>query len=301
MNAMDMFRPTPEANLQRPFNLGRVFYVDNGITGNSDSNEGTDPNHPLKKVQAGIDKCTDNQGDYVMVLDCYREDTAKITFDSATTHVIGLSTPASWKWTVLDNATTDLIQLSGNYMEIAGFAMCTTGKDLIHVTASGGGFCWLHDLALGVASGTTVNAIEFDGGDSFTNSLIENCSFGLTQTTLSGYGIIGVGIQYTVRNCTFKQIGTGCINITAPTGGGGNIYNNRFFALVGSSEAAGWAVNLGSGTDGWLVCHNWAAQAADASGNNPYKDTSTGNASTCENGWADNYDGSALTAGPDVS
>lgn len=302
MNAMDMFRPGPEANLQRPFNLGRVFYVDNGITGNSDSQEGTDPNHPLKTLQAGIDKCTDDQGDYVMVLDCYAEDTPPILFNSATTHVIGLSLPGSWGWTVLVESANDLITLSGNYMEIAGLSLAPTGKDAIHVSTSAGAYCWLHNLNFGVAAGTVVNGIEFDGTSAFTNSLVEDCFFGLTPTTLSAYGIKGNGIQYTVRNCVFKQIGTAAIYIVGTQGGGGNIYNNIFYANIASAESAGWAVYLyGTGCEGWMICNNWAAQTGTSQGNNPYKDTSTGSATTNKNGWACNYDGAALVSDPDYS
>jgi len=301
MNAMDMFRPVPALNLQRPSALGKVFYVDSDGTHKSDSNEGTDPDHPLITLQAGINKATDNNGDYVMVLDCYNSDTPPILFNSATTHVIGLATPASWGWTALAESS-DLITLSGNYMEFAGFSLCPAAADAIHVSDNAGGYCWLHNLNFGVASGTLVNGIEFDGTSAFTNSLVEDCSFGLTQSTISGDAITGNGIQYTVRNCTFKQVATYCIEVVGTQGGGGNIYNNRFYANIGSSEAHGWAIYLnGTGCEGWMVCHNWAAQAADASGNNPYKDTSTGNASTCKNGWADNYDGSALTAGPQVT
>lgn len=297
----EMFRPWAELTNKRPFNMGRVYYVDNGLSGMSDSNEGTDPNHPLQTLQQGIDNCVDDQGDYVMVLDCYNADTPPILLNCATAHVIGMSLPTSRGWNVLDE-TTDLITLSGAFTELAGFFMSTTANDIIHVSTQAGGYCWIHHNGFGCAHGTTVNAIEFDGTGAFTNSLVEDCFFGLSQSTLSGYGIKGNGIQYTVRNCVFKQIGTAAIYITGTYGGGGNIYNNIFFAQIGSAESAGWAIYLyGVGTEGWMICNNWAAQTATTQGNNPYKDTSTGNATTNKNGWACNYDGSALVAAPDYS
>ena len=296
MNAMDMFRPTPEANLQRPFNLGRVFYVDNGIATASDSNEGTDPNHPLAKVQAGIDKCTDNQGDYVMVLDCYQEDTSTILLNSATSHVIGLSTPASAGWTVLDGQSNDLITLSGNYMEFAGFSLIATGKDAIHVSTGAGGYCWLHNLNFATHAGTLVNGIEFDGTSAFTNSLVEDCYFGCTVTSLSGTAITGNGIFYTVRNCMFRRCGTKCINVSAPETGGGWILHNYFDSRRQDSDPAGWAITLGSANANQMVAENYASHCGGGTegGNNPYLDDSAAtdpnvaNNAWCMNYWGDN-------------
>ena len=294
MNAMDMFRPTPESNLQRPFNLGRVFYVDNGAAGASDSQEGTDPNHPLKKLQVAIDKCTDDQGDYVMVLDCYAEDTPPILFNSATTHVIGMSLPCSWGWTVLVESASDLITLSGNYMEIAGLSLAPTGKDAIHVSSSAGAYSWIHHCNFGAAAGTTVNAIEFDGTSAFTNSMIEDCFFGLTNSSMSGYAITGNGIQYTVRNCFFKNITTKCINISAPQGGGGYLIRNFFFDSLDLTPPLGWAITLGTGNAGWLICDNHASTTGEATGNNPYEDNSNSASTTQKNGWCMNYWGDAV-------
>jgi len=51
---------------------------------------------------------------------------------------------------------------------------------------------------------------------------------------------------------------------------------------------------------GCLVSHNFASQTGDATGNNPYRDLSTGVLATCLNGWVANYAGHTLSAGPAV-
>lgn len=270
---------------------GKSFYVD---TAGADTNGGLSPDDPLLTLQAAIDKCTDDAGDYVFVLDCYASDTPPILFNSATSHVIGLSLPTSWGWAALVESADDLITLSGNYMEIAGFSLAPTGKDAIHVSTSAGAFCWLHNLNFGAAAGTTVNAIEFDGTSAFTNSLIEDCFFGLTTSSISGYAITGNGIQYTVRKCFFKNCNTKCINSTAPQGGGGYIHNNMFFDSIDNSPPAGWAITLDTGNAGWLVTNNVATTAGLATGNNPYEDNSSGASATQKNGWGFNYHGITL-------
>lgn len=172
---------------------GNTYYVDNGATNAGDDNEGLDVNYPLETIDGALAKCTNDNDDYVIVLDCYDADTYPISLDIARCHVIGLSNPTPWSWAVLSGGGDDVFNFAANYVELAGFN-------------------------------------------------------------------------------------------------------------IASAEAAGWAVYLnGTGCEGWMVCHNWAAQTATSQGNNPYKDTSTGSATTNKNGWADNYDGSALVAAPDYS
>ena len=174
-------------------------------------------------------------------------------------------------------------------MEIAGFALNPLLKDAIHVSSAAGGYCWLHDLSFGAFGGTVVNAIEFDGTSAFTNSLVEDCFFGLTNTTISGYAIHGNGIQYTVRNCFFKNCTTKCINSTAPQGGGGYIHQNYFFDSLDNSPPLGWAITLGTGNAGWLVTHNFASTTGEGTGNNPFEDNSNSASTTQKNGWSMNY------------
>ena len=293
MGYPDFFRPEPSSIFQRPNIFGKTFFVDSSA--GDANNEGTDPNFPLTTLQAGIDKCTDDNGDYVIVLDCYAEDTPPILLNSATTHVIGMSMPASWGWCVLVESANDLFTLSGNYTELAGFSLAPTAKDAIHVSTSAGAYSWLHHLNFGCAAGTTVNGIEFDGTSAFTNSLVEDCFFGCTTTSLSGYGIHGNGIFYTVRNCFFKNCNTKCINITSPDTGGGYIHNNMFYDDIANSPPKGWAITLAAGSTDWLVTNNVASTAGLDTGNNPYLDNSTAANTTLRNGWGNNTWGDNLT------
>lgn len=286
---IDMFRPVLGLGVHRPAAMGRVFYVDTYGARVSDSNEGTDPDHPLSTLQAGIDKCTDDQGDYVIVLDCYEADTEPILLNSGCCHVIGLSLPSSAGYTALNGGGTDLFRISANYVELAGFTMISASADGIHFY-SNIGYAWIHHCNFATNAASLVNAIEADSTYG-THSMIEDNCFGFEAGNITGDGITGGLCQSVIRRNTFRNIAGTCLNLTCTTNAGGEIYGNYFYAAIASAEAKGWAIKLPLNSDGWLVMDNYASQTGDATGNNPFTDASTGTLATCMNGWSHNYAG----------
>ena len=79
----------------------------------------------------------------------------------------------------------------------------------------------------------------------------------------------------------------------------GAILGNMFFSLIATALGEGWAIDIAT-TNG-LIMGNKAAAAGNDAGNNPYKDRSSDSVATMKNGWADNFDGPALSAGPGTS
>ena len=286
MIPINMFRPTPESTLQRPFNLGRVFYVDNGATHTSDSNEGTDPNHPLTKVQAGIDKCTDDQGDYVFVLDCYNSDSVPIEVNSGCAHIIGMSLPANWGWTVLAGTSDDVFEVSTHYNEIAGFSMIGASK--IGVDLQSCSFFWIHHCNFAVGAGAIAYGIRATTGTP-SEGLIEECNFGKLLTSITTNGIDGALTSVNIRRNTFRQIAGDCISINIANVG--CIYENYFANVIADTPSDGWAIQLGSGCTNGLIMNNYASTTGNKTGNNPYKDSSTANVATLTNAWAYNHAG----------
>lgn len=290
MRPIDMLRPTPESNLQRPFNLGRVFYVDNGATHTSDSNEGTDPNHPLTKVQAGIDKCTDDQGDYVFVLDCYNSDSVPIEVNSGCAHIIGMSVPANWGWTVLAGTSDDVFEVSSHYNEIAGFSMI--GATKIGIDLQSCSFFWIHHCNFAVGAGALAYGVRATTGTP-SEGLIEDCNFGKLLTSLTTDGIQGALTSVNIvnnyfRNCAGKGINIDIANI-------GSIVGNYFAHPASANPDDGWAITLGSGSSNGLIMDNYAAECGDGSGEDPFHDFSSGAVASLLNAWAGNYFGNAIT------
>jgi len=116
--------PLPGRTQQRPFQLGRVFYVDTYGTNVDDSGEGDDPNHPLQKIVTAIGKCEANRGDFVFVNDVWSEDTEPIVVNKAKIHLIGISvSPVPMFVVVTPTGDTAVFQIptAGQHVEIAGF------------------------------------------------------------------------------------------------------------------------------------------------------------------------------------
>lgn len=286
MRPIDFFRPQAGLDLQRPFNLGRVFYVDNGLTGYSDNHEGTDPDFPLETLQAGIDKCTDNQGDYVMVLDCYNADTYPIEVNSATSHIIGMSLPTNLNWTSLDGGGEDVFEVSSNYNEIAGFSMISAGD--IGVDLQSCSFFWIHHNNFAVGALSLAYGIRATTGTP-SEGLIEDNAFGKLLTCITTNGIDGALTSVDIRRNTFRQIAGVCINLDIANIG--CIYENYFANVIADTPSDGWAILLGTGCTNGLIMNNYASTSGNKTGNNPYSDTSTNNIATLKNAWSYNHAG----------
>lgn len=286
----EMFRPWSELTIQRPFNMGKVFYVDNGATHTSDSNEGTDPNHPLTKVQAGIDKCTDDQGDYVFVLDCYNSDTVPIEVNSGCAHIIGMSLPANWQWTVLAGTSDDVFEVTSHYNEIAGFSMLSATYNGIDLQSCS--FFWIHHCNFAVGSGALGYGIRATTGTP-SEGLIEDCRFGKLSTSITTNGIEGALTSTDIRNCSFRN--NAGIGINLNIANIGLIAGNYFYEVYTPTPSTGWAITLGSGCTNGLIMNNFASNTANGTGGGqPYKDNSAASEGTCLNGWAGNYWGQTV-------
>ena len=124
MDYRDFTLPVPGLDVRRPWNLGRVIYVDAYATHVSDTNEGNDPNHPLKTMAAAMLKATANQNDYIIVLDAWSEDTEPIVVNKARTHLIGVNTGPIPQFVVATPSSDTAefqIPTAGQQCEIAGF------------------------------------------------------------------------------------------------------------------------------------------------------------------------------------
>lgn len=266
--------------------MGNTYYVDNGATNTGDDNEGTDASYPLETIDGALAKCTDDNDDYIIVLDCWDADTYPISLDVSLCHVIGLSMPNPWGWATLSGGGTDVFRFAENYIELAGFNLVSVGADGIHMYANKG-YYWLHNLNFAVAAASIENAIEFDSTYG-TNSLIEECTFGATASHVTGYGITGGAHQVVIRNNVFMQCDTIAINITSSPNTG-KIYGNLIATI---DDVNGEAISLAAGVSGFMVCENRAMNGMLSAGYtyNPYRDLAANTA----NHWGMNYRGNTV-------
>lgn len=270
--------------------MGKKFHV-NGLTG-SDGYSGENKNNPLKKIATALAKCVNDRDDYIIVHDCWDQDTYPITISKSRVHIIGVSVPSMNLYTQLQGGTKDIFTLNANYVEIAGFGFVSVGASGIVSGAAVPSYGWIHDCTFATAALSLLNGISLSGGQ-MGNMLIENNFFG---TNITNDGITGQLVNSIIRNNIFRGIAAKCLNL-----GGveiGAILNNYFFSPVAEALTHGWAIDLAAGANGGIIAGNKAATsgATDAA-KNPYRDLS-GVAAAMLNGWADNFDGPALSAAP---
>lgn len=311
MTRITEFGPQQTLAVKRPPALGRVFYVQ-GFTG-LNTNNGIDPGTPFQTIAYALTQCVADRNDYIVVLDAWQE-AMPIDINITRVHIIGMGVSPNHPFVML-NAAADTaiftVTALANNCEIAGFDL---GGGATHAAIENPGGTpmglYIHDCIFGhsFAGNTPQDGIRIDVNA--TNIRIEDCIF-LGNEAEGGGTLTRDSIRWTsggdplggsIKGNIFTGIPGIAINIVAvaANSGGFIIVKNKFMAEIADAKAAGWAITLNATVKGSLVGHNMASQTGDDTGNNPYRDLTTGVLATCLNGWVANYAGNALSPGPAV-
>ena len=256
--------------------VGTVYFV-HGFNGD-DTNDGLTRDKPFLTIRHALDQCVADHDDYIMVLDCWQQETFPISIDVSRVHIIGVD-KENGKLPRM-NAPTDtaIFTLDADYCEIANLSLNGgVGHAAIEIgslvgDAGGRGAirgCWFGVTGAGLY-GIYVPA-TFDAPE----MLIEKCRFGIGLTS-DGIQVAGNMTRSVIKKCLFRA---GAIGINVPSHmNNGWILSNRF---VCSSVLAGTAITL-TNTDSIFVDDNRAQIGKTAMGVIPYVDGGT-------NHWGVNY------------
>lgn len=293
-----------------PVGAGHVFWVDgfNGL----DTNPGTTPTLPFQTITYALTQCVNDRNDYIMVLDAWQEPAA-VAINVTRVHIIGLGNylrPNSNHPFVMLNAAADhaifTVSALSNNCEIAGFSL---GGGATHAGIENPGGTpmglHIHDCVFGhqFAGNTPQDGIRVDLNT--TNIRIERCTFLGADAGSKVDGLItrdGIRLQCAgdprggmIKDNRIMGIPGVGINLNAPfEDGAWIIEDNHFYMPIVDAAPAGWAITLQANVAGCMVNNNHAKQTGDGTGNNPYRDLSTGVLATCKNGWGMNYSGPAV-------
>ena len=121
---------------------GNVYFVDSGATGASDSNDGLRPDrgHALATLDGAINKCTADNGDFIILMPGHAESATAIAADTAGVTIIGVGYGEAMPTITGTTAAADLIDVTADSVviknvKLVGGASGTTA--LIDVTADG--------------------------------------------------------------------------------------------------------------------------------------------------------------------
>jgi hypothetical protein len=291
------FRPE-QSIVNRPPGLGRVFFVsaagDNG-------NNGVDPGTPFQTITYALTQCTTGNHDYIIVMNNTSavEPAFPIDIDIDFLHIIGywgMPYPSPTLAATDDNPTFRLVDGS-TWIEIGGIDFgggATNGCIQIGSGAGNTSYCWIHDCSFGYDASTAQDGIRWLATHADAQTFVEDCIFGagLTRDCLRLDGNNTRGI---FRRNMFRDIQGIGINVNVNGADLGGIFNNTFSVPIADAAAAGWAITfvLGAGTA--QVMNNYASETGDDTGNNPYRDLSTGVLATSLNAWGLNYENDTPT------
>jgi len=277
---------------------GKTFYV-RGLAAapGLDTHEGTDPEYPLLTIQAAIDKCSQRRHDYVFVQDSYQEDVVSILCNKRNLHLIGLTEGNQMGGRALvDMQGVDACFKTygtGGSLELAGFRMGSAGEACIEV-AEVSWFNHIHHCSFGHFL-PAQDGILCEGANHTQSWIVDHCHF---SESLTRDGIRVENPAWSMFNHNLFKVKAGIgVHITGGTNLGA-ILGNVFVSLIADALVAGWAIDLAAAVDWGIIAGNKASCNGQAGTTNPYRDRSAAVA-LMTNAWADNFDGPALSAGPD--
>ena len=296
MNGFELMAvPNMTNQSQRPFNLGKVFYVDTYGPEASVNAEGTDPNRPLTTILAALDKCLADQNDYIMVLDCYDADSEPIVINKTRTHIIGINTgPMSQYCVLVPGGDTAVFQIpsAGAHCEIAGFNI-GAGANRGGIQFQGSPHSvWIHHNIFGhefPGPETPKYGIEADTSPTgVVHSVFEdNVFYGTTGTGFGKIDSMGM-ILYGTKGCVVRRntilgVPGSAMQITDALGMA--ILDNK---IAMGADTAGYGIKLLGCVGCWIDGNHIAFGETDPS--NGYSDDGTN-----VNNWGINWKGDKVS------
>lgn len=264
----------PAMWLGLPIGAGDVYFVDMPPNGD-DGNIGTRPDQPFLTIEHAIGECADDHNDYIIVLDCWQEDTFPVSINKRRVHIIGLDVE-NGKYPRM-NAPTDtaIFTLDADYCEIAGLSL---NAGVSHGAIEWTGYhgrgairrCWFGE------TGGGLYGIYDPAPHDAAEMLIEDCRFG-NGLTSDGIRIAHNMTRGIIRNNLFRPQAIG-INVTANMKLGW-ILSNRFVCF---EDGNGAAITLTNSDDIFIDDNRANRGKAHWGANNPYVDGGT-------NHWGNNY------------
>lgn len=272
---------------------GKTFYVDERAGNNG--HEGTDPDFPLADLVAAYAKCKTGRGDYIFVQDFWTPVPATPLVIAITdVHLISLGNGNFDNGNDIDGGILASIELAEgcNDPELAGFNLGNDGSAVALDVTGQVSRAHIHHCTFGWNYPATEGIYSTPGGALLYPS-IDHCYFGPNCSLQGINAYLNTGL---IAHNIFRNPGVGCILLN---GFGVGIFGNMMFSPKADSLLVGWAVHLDANTYENWVYHNWAAVRGDSAPTNPYQDQSAAAVANSLNGWADNFQGPALSGGPD--
>ena len=163
------------------FTTGSIFFVDS-VTG-SDTNAGTDPSAPLATIDAAVNKCTANKGDYIIVMPNHAENivaAAGLDLDVAGITIIGLGEGDNRPTLTFTTATTADVDVDAADVTIRNLIFTTTIDNLaVMIDVNAVNFKAINCEFREGASAQYLTAIDVNGGAANAADRLKlvNCKF----------------------------------------------------------------------------------------------------------------------------
>ena len=252
---------------------GNVYYAD--PSSGNDKNAGTSPDKAKKTLQAAIDLCTNNNGDFIIRMRGGEAVTSTVLFNKSGITVVaqdyGMAPLANGEYfatysETLVDAPVGIVSADGVTIAGLGFA----GDDAT-ATFYGGAALLIGGVGLATPFGVRIVSCRFPkwgldnrigiAVEGSSDCIIEHCCFeGVGADFDSGVYIQGATQNIQVSDNRFQDCTYGVLlgTITGGTGGPHLILKSNVF-----EDSKVLSAGVGAGVNTGLVCDNWCEGATD--------------------------------------
>lgn len=246
--------------------MGNIFYVDAFAGDNAYS--GLSPDDPFLTIAHALDQCVADHDDYIIVMDCWQQETYPIEVDVSRVHILGVDNWNGFLPRMAPPTDTPIFNIANSYIEIGH--LCLSGGDghgAIEITSSLAR-ARIHDCQFGIPAAGQ-DGIVFDVAADATEVMIDHNTFYGAGVVRDPIRIEASATRAMIRNNIFRQIAGVGINVLDEAHLN-DILDNRFSL---AADVKGGAISfVNAASVDCMVDHNSACFGKTKMAQNPYID-----------------------------
>lgn len=246
--------------------MGNIFYV-HGFNGNN-AYSGLSPDDPFQTITYALAQCVNDHDDYIIILDCWQQDTYPIDVNKSRVHILGVDNWNGYLPRMAPPGDTAIFNINNSYIEIGHLCLAGgVGHGAIEVVNSLAR-SRIHDCQFGIP-GAGQDGIVFDAAADATEMMIDHNTFYGPGVIRDGIRIEAAATRASIRFNVFRQIAGVGINVLLEAHLN-DILENKFSL---AADVQGGAITfIDDASTDCLIDHNSACFGKTLMAQNPYFD-----------------------------
>lgn len=190
--------------------MGNIFYVQ-GFAG-SDAYSGLSPDDPFQTITYALAQCVNDHDDYIIVMDCWQQDTYPIDVNKSRVHILGVDNWNGYLPRMAPPGDTAIFNINQAYIEIG--CLCLSGGvghgaiEIINSLSRSR----IHDCQFGIPAAGQ-DGIVGDAAADATECMIDHNTFYGPGVVRDAIRLEAAATRTSIRNNIIRQVAGIGVNV----------------------------------------------------------------------------------------